>query len=267
MIKITGNKKFFAAIMFLLSVFTGISLAGPEIQVDSAFVNVGIVNEGKTPTISHVYKITNTGDSLLVINSVPTECGCTMINYDTLIPPGQTKLLTAKIDIKELSDYGEYFGKKATIFSNAIKTPAYIISVSGTILRPVYVKPEFIQMYQDSVGKCEKLITLITNKPDLNILSIIFRNDNTPLQPSNSAGNSAAHNYDTIPLNYAIVHDSVEQQGFHYHYLKLQIALPYPILQTIKGVLTFTTNHPDLPEINRNAILVYGFKLPPGQEP
>jgi hypothetical protein len=256
-----------AAVMLAFCVIVRAALAGPELSVDSAFVNIGIVNEGKNPTITHVYKITNTGDSMLVINNVAAECGCTMIHYDTLIPPGKTRSLTAVIDVKELSDYGEYFGKKATIFSNATKMPSYIISMSGTIIRPVYVLPEFIQMYQDSLGKCEKAITLITDKPGLKIRSIIFRNDNTPIMARSSAAGTPTHNYDTIPLNYALVHDSVEQQGFHYHYLKIRIALPYPIPQTIQGILTFATNHPDLPEFNRNAILVYGFKLPPGQEP
>jgi hypothetical protein len=44
--------------------------ASPNISVDSADANIGTILEGQSGTIKHVFKVKNTGDSVLKIQSV-----------------------------------------------------------------------------------------------------------------------------------------------------------------------------------------------------
>lgn len=43
---------------------------GPKIAVDTAEFNAGTIIEGQVPSIKHLYKIKNTGDTVLRIKSV-----------------------------------------------------------------------------------------------------------------------------------------------------------------------------------------------------
>jgi hypothetical protein len=44
--------------------------ASPMISVDTVDANMGIIYEGKVTSIKHIFKVKNTGDSVLVIQSV-----------------------------------------------------------------------------------------------------------------------------------------------------------------------------------------------------
>jgi hypothetical protein len=44
--------------------------ASPKIEVDTPDVNVGLLQEGKQKLAEHVFKVKNTGDSVLVIKQV-----------------------------------------------------------------------------------------------------------------------------------------------------------------------------------------------------
>ncbi len=59
-----------AGFMAALMGSAGILCAAPEISVDSATYDLGVIYEGKTPTATHVFKVKNTGDSTLFIKSV-----------------------------------------------------------------------------------------------------------------------------------------------------------------------------------------------------
>ena len=43
---------------------------GPKIEVDTANINFGTIMEGQVVSIKHVFKIKNTGDSVLLIKGV-----------------------------------------------------------------------------------------------------------------------------------------------------------------------------------------------------
>ena len=59
-----------AAVGLALAGLTSGLLASPMISVDNADVNIGTIIEGKQKMVEHVFKIKNTGDSVLVIKQV-----------------------------------------------------------------------------------------------------------------------------------------------------------------------------------------------------
>lgn len=67
-----------------------------------------------------VFRITNTGSSLLMVHDVVTSCGCTKVEYDKRpVPPGQT------IDLKVIYEAEESgrFTKVMIVYSNAETSP------------------------------------------------------------------------------------------------------------------------------------------------
>jgi hypothetical protein len=58
-------------VVFLFVAITAVSLlAGPMISVDSADFDAGVIREGQAKSLKHVFKIKNTGDSVLLIQQV-----------------------------------------------------------------------------------------------------------------------------------------------------------------------------------------------------
>ena len=67
-----------------------------------------------------IFRITNTGSSLLMVQDVVTSCGCTKVEYDKCpVPPGQT------IDLKVIYEAEESgrFTKVMIVYSNAETSP------------------------------------------------------------------------------------------------------------------------------------------------
>ena len=66
---VTLNLSFLKKACAVLMVPVAIS-ASPMISVDSADYNFGTVIEGQMSSLKHVFKVKNTGDSVLVIQTV-----------------------------------------------------------------------------------------------------------------------------------------------------------------------------------------------------
>ena len=67
-----------------------------------------------------VFRITNSGSSLLMVQDVVTSCGCTKVEYDKhSVPPGQSMDLKV---IYEAEESGR-FTKVVTVYSNAETSP------------------------------------------------------------------------------------------------------------------------------------------------
>ena len=67
-----------------------------------------------------IFRITNTGSSLLMVQDVVTSCGCTKVEYDKRpVPPGQT------IDLKVIykAEESGRFTKVMIVYSNAETSP------------------------------------------------------------------------------------------------------------------------------------------------
>ena len=59
-----------AAAGSLLLVMGSMAFAGPKISVDAKEFDVGTIREGSMSSITHEFRIKNTGDSVLVIHEV-----------------------------------------------------------------------------------------------------------------------------------------------------------------------------------------------------
>ena len=91
----------------------------------------------KGEVVTHTFVYENTGGSPLRIERVKPACGCTTVDFDKVIAPGQRGQMTLKIDTKRFSGK---LKKTAAIYSNAGREP-YTVAMEGEIEEPFTIEP------------------------------------------------------------------------------------------------------------------------------
>jgi hypothetical protein len=66
----TSKKNRLAGMILAVMAGSAATFSSPQISVDSADFDLGIMHSGKTTSAKHAFKIKNTGDSVLVIKQV-----------------------------------------------------------------------------------------------------------------------------------------------------------------------------------------------------
>lgn len=92
---------------------------------DKAFKDMGTFNWEQEQLVE--FKLTNTGDELLVIDDISTSCGCTTVDYSKE-PVQIGKSLILKV--KYRADHPEHFSKTITLYCNAKDAP-FQLKISG----------------------------------------------------------------------------------------------------------------------------------------
>ncbi|WP_207691158.1 DUF1573 domain-containing protein [Desulfonema limicola] len=121
----------------------------PEIKFDDTSYNFGIAGPGEE--IKHIFKFINTGTSLLEIENISTDCGCTaaLISNQKILPNGKGEI---EITFKT----GRYEGKQKgtiTIYSNDLNNKKVSLIVEGEVKRDIAVIPEGLALGDIEQGK------------------------------------------------------------------------------------------------------------------
>ncbi len=103
----------------------------PVINVDNTEFNFGKIEQGQK--VDHVYVLTNTGKSELLIRKVKASCGCTAVQPEKqVIAPGES------VDIKTVFNSAGKTGnqnKTVTIITNDPKKSKLILWVKGEVIK------------------------------------------------------------------------------------------------------------------------------------
>ena len=91
------------------------------------------VLEGES--LSHTFEVLNQGDEVLKIEQVKPDCSCSVVHFDSLIPPNGEGKITVKIDTRGF-DGPERWGVK--VFTNDPKWREAVLDLRANI-RPVIV--------------------------------------------------------------------------------------------------------------------------------
>ncbi|UZR95414.1 DUF1573 domain-containing protein [Chondrinema litorale] len=102
---------------------------GPNIVLAEQTFDFGDITQGDK--VTHSFKVTNTGNTPLIISNVLTTCGCTAPNYtsEPILPDQEGKIEIA-FDSRGKSGIQN---KIITIISNAV-TPQTKIKISANVL-------------------------------------------------------------------------------------------------------------------------------------
>jgi hypothetical protein len=108
-------------LFYLLSIF----LSGPIIKVDKDIHNYGIIERGSNGDCK--FLITNIGNEPLIIDTVFSNCNCSIIKYPKRpILPGESR----KIYISYNTDRPGAINRKITIVSNSGE---YFLYIKGMV--------------------------------------------------------------------------------------------------------------------------------------
>jgi hypothetical protein len=103
----------------------------PSIEIDERVFDFGELKQGEK--VSHVFNLTNTGKSNLILRKVRASCGCTAIKPEiTLITPGESTKVVAEFNSRGMSGRQN---KSVTIYSNDPKKSTMLLRLSGTVVK------------------------------------------------------------------------------------------------------------------------------------
>jgi rhodanese-related sulfurtransferase len=115
--------------MSLFVILAAAAAASPAIHVDMMVYDFGSVMEGYS--VAHTFVLTNSGDDVLRISGVRTDCGCTTTMLaSTSLAPGES------VDLDALSDTTGSrgtFSKTITVYSNDPGMPILALRVTGQV--------------------------------------------------------------------------------------------------------------------------------------
>lgn len=104
---------------------------GPKIVFAEQVHNYGTIQKGADGNCTFTF--TNMGDEPLIISNVRASCGCTTPKYTQKpVMPGKTGEIGVRYNTNNIGN----FKKTVTVTSNAINTPRYTLTISGTVEQP-----------------------------------------------------------------------------------------------------------------------------------
>ena len=121
----------------------------PKISFDEPNYNFGKVFRGSK--VEHVFKFKNEGKGALKIEKTRSSCGCTaaIISEKTIAP---NEFGEVKVTFSTQSSSGKVT-KRVTIYSNDPDNPKYKLSVAGTVVEEVVVKPKRLDFSRTPYGE------------------------------------------------------------------------------------------------------------------
>jgi len=148
-------------------------VASPQAVFSKLSHDVGTVEAGVA--VTHTFKVKNAGTADLLINRVEPSCGCTLVDFTKVVPPGQEGhiTLTTKTPI-----YGPRFDTAAWVYSNDPTTPLVRLALTGAINQLVELLPSPSLFIRASRGEMATgTLTLVNrDRSPLKILDIASTN-------------------------------------------------------------------------------------------
>lgn len=118
----------------------------------------GQLSAADTPLLSHTFRLNNKGSASIKIRRILNSCGCTTTSPDkTVIPPGSTALLHAKIDWR-----GRNGAQASTITILTDESEPVILRLKGRVTAPVVLWPSELDFGDLEPGlSAEKTIKIL----------------------------------------------------------------------------------------------------------
>jgi len=112
----------------------------------------------------HTYVFTNTGDALLIINSVQPQCGCTAAGeWTKQVEPGKTGSIPIQFNTMGYS--GNVF-KQVTVTCNVTNQPTLFLQLKGTVFRPYDINPQIAVLNIPPDAPGASMVVTITNNTE-----------------------------------------------------------------------------------------------------
>jgi hypothetical protein len=117
-----------------------------------AVIEEPVFDAGKVPTgdkITHDFVIRNEGDAPLTLTDVRPACGCTVAEYDEVIPAGGSGKVHTVLDT---TTFGGAISKHVTVLTDDAANPRVILTVKAVVEHMIFVRPGFARFIQPQLS-------------------------------------------------------------------------------------------------------------------
>jgi hypothetical protein len=135
-------------ILLLGAPLAAAAAVGPKVQVPVTTFDFGEVFEDRQ--LSHTFTFTNSGDALLEIKDIDSDCACTAADSDRRIPPGGQGRIT--LTIKPYSVLRQ-FTKKTRVSFNDPDQPVVVLTLTGYGKPFIEIQPSHIVRLRGKPGE------------------------------------------------------------------------------------------------------------------
>lgn len=142
---------------------------GPRIQFATPVYDFGRVRSGEP--VKYTYVFTNTGDRMLIINSVQPGCGCTSAGeWTKQVEPGKTGSIPIQFNTM---GYSTAVQKMITVACNITSQPPLVyLQLKGTVYKPFDINPPWAMLnVSPDAGTASLVVSITNNTEDPLILS------------------------------------------------------------------------------------------------
>ncbi len=139
----------FPLVLFLMLLFTpNVAAAGPRAEVPATTFDFGEIFEDKE--LTHTFIIRNTGDAVLEIKDIDSDCACTTTESDRRIPPGGQGRL--KLTIAPYSVLRQ-FKKETKVFLNDPAHSPVVFRLVGYARPFIEIQPSHVVRLRGKPGE------------------------------------------------------------------------------------------------------------------
>jgi hypothetical protein len=179
-------KRLLLVVMALLSVLNvGWADPLPRVEVEQPIFDFGEVLQGET--VVHTFVFRNVGDAMLMIDRVKSTCGCTgVLLSEKEIPPGGSGT------VKATFNSGRFRGhvmKRILLYSNNPGVDPVTFTVKGTVILPLEVQPDRIDLGGVTVGVPKTVTAELINRSGKPLTLANLRTSNTAFRAEVTSNN------------------------------------------------------------------------------
>src|SRR5664279_1744723 len=141
------------------TVTSATNAVGPKIQFAVPVYDFGRMRAGDP--VRYTFVFTNTGDQMLILNSVQPQCGCTTAGeWTKQVEPGKTGSIPIQVNTL---GYNGMVVKQVTVTCNAKPQPTVFLQLRGTLYKPIDFYPPMAVINIPPDSQAGSVMVTITN--------------------------------------------------------------------------------------------------------
>ncbi|MGD0261106.1 MAG: DUF1573 domain-containing protein [Verrucomicrobiota bacterium] len=138
------------------------NVIGPKIQFATPLHDFGRARAGEP--VKYTYVFTNTGDRLLILNTVQPQCGCTTAgDWTRQVQPGNTGSIPIQFNT---ANYNGPVFKQVTVTCNVTNQPTLFLQLKGTVYKPFDLNPSMAVLNIPPDAETASVVVTITNNTE-----------------------------------------------------------------------------------------------------